>query len=147
MGRSRLFFVFLIPLLLPLPQSTSQSVSQSALNRSHNFNGCGEFVALLSGSVASFMDPDRHLSARAELLFLCVCSGVNEVNKFIVYFCFLHKKRQYYEILTKRGIDGHGQQWRHSSLSLVWRFSACGSLAISIFLSFLLSVDISKLTW
>lgn len=89
MGRSRLFFVFLIPLLLPLPQSTSQS----ALNRSHNFNGCGEFVALLSGSVASFMDPDRHLSARAALLFLCVCSGVNEVNKFFVYFCFLHKKK------------------------------------------------------
>lgn len=93
MGRSRLFFVFLIPLLLPLPQSPSQSASQSALNRSHNFNGCGEFVALLSGSVASFMDPDRHPSARAEQLFLCVCSGVNEVNKFFVCFCFLHKKK------------------------------------------------------
>lgn len=87
------FFLFLIPLLLPLLQSPSQYASQSALNRSHNFNGCGEFVALLSGSVASFMDPDRHPSARAELLFLCVCSGVNEVNKLFVYFCFLHKKK------------------------------------------------------
>lgn len=33
--------------------------------------------------------------ARGLSCFSCVsvCSGVNEVNKFFVYFCFLHKKK------------------------------------------------------